>query len=440
MVHGGLRLVGADADGHRRVISESYRGDSIGLLGLLPRVSAPADAYAIRDSTLLRLTRARFEILGRRHPELVVRLAEGVARLGLALLGRQPEWTTWSRPGAMAQNFAVLVPNRDPAFARAAADLARTALQAYRRVGWVTRGSVDAALGEGTSAISLSDARNERVLAYLQGLEQGSEIVLYECDSEAVAWSLRCLRQADRVLVIVRGDVPEHLEEMRAMLQFTLQRGQVPRLDVALVHPQQAEVPRRKPDPWRWLPESARLHHVRMGNRADYERLARTLVRTGVGVVLSGGGAKGIAHLGVLQALEEAKIPVDAIAGTSMGAIMAAGYARGWSASELMVRIPRALQQPNGALRPDHPVAGPARGAEAGAGPAPILRWAEHRGPVAALLLRLHQPQQGRGAGPRLREPLAGGGGQLLDPRDLPTAARGGRPARRRRRDEQLAD
>ena len=44
--------------------------------------------------------------------------------------------------------------------------------------------------------------------------------------------------------------------------------------------------------------------------------------RQSVGLVLSGGGAKGIAHAGVIQALEENGIPIDYIAGTSMGAIV----------------------------------------------------------------------------------------------------------------------
>ena len=46
-----------------------------------------------------------------------------------------------------------------------------------------------------------------------------------------------------------------------------------------------------------------------------------------VGLVLSGGGAKGIAHIGLIKALEENNIPIDYVAGTSMGAIVAAFYA-----------------------------------------------------------------------------------------------------------------
>lgn len=57
--------------------------------------------------------------------------------------------------------------------------------------------------------------------------------------------------------------------------------------------------------------------------------------RPTVGVVLCGGGAKGAAHVGVLKVLEENGIPIDYIAGTSMGAIVGALYAVGYSAAEL---------------------------------------------------------------------------------------------------------
>ncbi|KAJ2161212.1 Nte1p [Coemansia sp. RSA 552] len=64
------------------------------------------------------------------------------------------------------------------------------------------------------------------------------------------------------------------------------------------------------------------------GHRSDFARLARYLCGKSVGVVLSGGGARGIALLGVLQAFEEAGIPVDMIGGTSIGAFMSGLYAQ----------------------------------------------------------------------------------------------------------------
>ena len=57
--------------------------------------------------------------------------------------------------------------------------------------------------------------------------------------------------------------------------------------------------------------------------------------RPKVGVVLGGGGAKGAAHIGVLKHLEEIGIPVDYVAGTSMGSIIGGLYAMGYSPDEL---------------------------------------------------------------------------------------------------------
>lgn len=54
-------------------------------------------------------------------------------------------------------------------------------------------------------------------------------------------------------------------------------------------------------------------------NRSDIRRIARYLTNTAIGVVMSGGGARGYSHVGVLKAMEELSIPVDFIGGTSMG-------------------------------------------------------------------------------------------------------------------------
>ncbi|HXO63181.1 MAG TPA: patatin-like phospholipase family protein, partial [Steroidobacteraceae bacterium] len=57
--------------------------------------------------------------------------------------------------------------------------------------------------------------------------------------------------------------------------------------------------------------------------------------RPRIGLVLSGGGARGVAHVGVLKVLEDMHVPVDAIAGTSMGAVVGGLYASGLSAREI---------------------------------------------------------------------------------------------------------
>src|ERR1700727_1062605 len=58
-------------------------------------------------------------------------------------------------------------------------------------------------------------------------------------------------------------------------------------------------------------------------------------VRPRICLVLSGGGARGMAHIGVLKVLEELKVPIDCIAGTSMGAVVGGLYASGMTAAQI---------------------------------------------------------------------------------------------------------
>ena len=80
----------------------------------------------------------------------------------------------------------------------------------------------------------------------------------------------------------------------------------------------------------RWLePRTVnRHHHVREDNLDDVNRVARLILNRGVGVVFSGGGARGISEIGVYAALLDAGIPIDAVGGTSIGSLVAGGAAR----------------------------------------------------------------------------------------------------------------
>jgi NTE family protein len=71
------------------------------------------------------------------------------------------------------------------------------------------------------------------------------------------------------------------------------------------------------------------------GPTAQTETSTENLVRPRICVVLSGGGARGMAHIGVLKVLEELKVPIDCIAGTSMGAVVGGLYASGMTATQI---------------------------------------------------------------------------------------------------------
>ena len=75
-------------------------------------------------------------------------------------------------------------------------------------------------------------------------------------------------------------------------------------------------------------------------HNANAQQVADSLTRPRIGLVLSGGGAKGFAHIGVLKVIEEAGLPIDYIGGTSMGSIIGGLYAIGYS-PEMMTQLIR---------------------------------------------------------------------------------------------------
>jgi NTE family protein len=78
---------------------------------------------------------------------------------------------------------------------------------------------------------------------------------------------------------------------------------------------------------------------------ADYSESRRDivptkkLVRPKIGLVLSGGGMRGVAHVGVLKALEESHIPIDLIVGSSIGSLVGGLYASGYSTDQLQTLV-----------------------------------------------------------------------------------------------------
>jgi lysophospholipid hydrolase len=72
--------------------------------------------------------------------------------------------------------------------------------------------------------------------------------------------------------------------------------------------------------------------------RNDFARLARRICGKSVALVLGGGGARGCAHIGVIQAMEEAGIPIDIIGGTSIGSFVGGLYARNMDLVSVIAR------------------------------------------------------------------------------------------------------
>jgi predicted acylesterase/phospholipase RssA len=171
------------------------------------------------------------------------------------------------------------------------------------------------------------ELEGHRLAAWCSDLESDYEVVAYQADPEATDWTRACIRQADVLLLVADATSPPELRQVERIAAETREVA-LSRTELVLVHPAWTEDPRGTA---RWLSRRPvdRHHHVRSDRAPDADRVARLLLSHGIGVVYSGGGARGIAEVGVLRALRESNVPVDAVGGTSIGSILAGATARG---------------------------------------------------------------------------------------------------------------
>jgi NTE family protein len=137
-------------------------------------------------------------------------------------------------------------------------------------------------------------------------------------------------RHSDRVVIVVDAARPVDVRPLIDVVLRGIDHLAAPLLELLVIERLDDAV---SGEAHRWhAPAGFRNQlRVREGNLADLRRIARHFTGHSVGLVLGGGGARGLAHIGVLKALDELDIPVDAIGGSSMGAIIGGQSAMGWS-------------------------------------------------------------------------------------------------------------
>jgi predicted acylesterase/phospholipase RssA len=312
VVSGRLRAF-VDAEGGEQPVGDISAGEVVGEMALLSHSPRSATVRAVRDCHLLRLSDADFEKAVHSNPSTLIETARViVARLERSIHGHTPPPT----PRAIA-----VLPAGDgidhQAFAKDLANAlgGRTVL--------VDRQTRDDHAGE-------NDPTEAELAAWLYDTELRSDAVVYASEPGASPWTHRCIRQADRILLVGARAGNPALNDVEQELLAS--RGKTTaRIDLVLLHPQGAPPPSGTA---KWLDrrDVVRHHHVR---GADIRALVRNLTGTELALVLSGGGARGMAHIGVIRALGEAGVPIDLIGGTSFGALVAGWHAIGLDWNEI---------------------------------------------------------------------------------------------------------
>jgi predicted acylesterase/phospholipase RssA/CRP-like cAMP-binding protein len=294
-----------------RRVGDLRRGDTLGELALLTGAPRAASVRALRDSELLAIDRDAFTRL----------LADRTFALGLLeALGRllqQPGAPVTASPRPRVVTLLSL--GELDAWERVVTETERAAARfgATALVGEPPAPEGDAASGYGRA---------------LDSLESAHDLVLLVCSHRApAAWREFCARQADRLVAVApAGAAPP---------PRTAAPGDG--CDVLLVRDARAPATVAT-----WLDAlHPRAHHLvdaRDGRLVDgVRRAVRRVLGRSLGVVLSGGGARAFAHLGVLERLGQAGVVVDRLGGTSMGAYISALLATGMTIDDAIATCRR---------------------------------------------------------------------------------------------------
>jgi NTE family protein len=317
VISGCLGAFFRTGDGHTRLVGRVMAGETVGEMALISGKPRTASVLALRDTEIGRFSKQAFETLLLDHPQAML----SIAKLTVQRLENAQRQQRGKR--SVPKTFTI-VPYDGNVDVRAFAE------------------QLVASLNHGTKTDLVWGVRGSAHTSHwFANIEQANDFVVYAADPGVTTWSRLCMRQADSVLLLTHADAtPGHWPIVRARHES---RATLQRAELVLLHEKGFVTGAAR----RWLDVHPGLAHHHVRHTGDVARLARLLTGRGVGLTLSGGGARGLAHIGVVKALREARVPIDAVGGTSLGAILGAGVAMEWGHEELVERFKRTFVDTN---------------------------------------------------------------------------------------------
>ena len=384
VLNGRLRAILERDDGDMRVVGEYGQGESVGELEVMTESVRPATLHAIRDTELAKFPKSLFNSLALEHPGITIKISKIIAQRMRALIedpvfeqGKDKSYN------ASKQNATSTMNLRTTAILPVTAgvpvvEFGSRLLTALSQIG-VANGVTSlnqAAILNHLGRHAFSRMGKLKLSQYLADLEERYGMLLYIADTNVNSpWTQTCITQADCILLVGLAEGSPSIGEYE---RFLLGMKTTARKELVLLHVERYSPPglTRK-----WLRNRMWIngghHHIQMAFRTnsepahpqikrfgtalkqrvqvlqaeiqkytsrrirqtplysaetpfkgDFHRLARRLCGKSVGLVLGGGGSRGISQVGVIRALEEAGIPIDIVGGTSIGAFIGALYAR----------------------------------------------------------------------------------------------------------------
>ncbi len=325
---GRLPIVIRKDNGEEQVIANAQSPQMVGEFSLITDSRRNATVYASRESMVAFLDKEQFHQYIMQKPKLLA----SVSRM---IVERQQIFSEPTIPDGGNHHIAIL-PLSEGISIKRFVHLLKTEIRYSGKTLAIDSKQFDTLYGKDKAAQTrFSDKFNPSVTAWLDDRESRYKHVLYVADSKWTPWTHRCLNRADRILLIADTRLNPSLTIIEKKLNIMFNpRKHKPRIEYAFLHPAKTKNPRHTKD-WLLPRKMSCYHHIRMDDQSHFARLARRLTGRAIGLVLSGGGARGYVHLGVHRAIEESGVPIDYIGGASMGALLGGTLAQGLSYSSI---------------------------------------------------------------------------------------------------------
>ena len=385
VLNGRLRSVLEGQSGKMNVIGEYGQGESVGELEVMTESTRPATLHAIRDTELAKFPKSLFNSLAQEHPGITIQVSKLIAQRMRDLVEHPlPDRTHEQSHAGSVKTATSTINLRTVGILPVTAgvpvvEFGHRLLNGLQQIG-VMNGVTSlnqAAILNHLGRHAFTKMGKLKLSQYLADLEEKYGLVLYIADTNVNSpWTQTCIAQADCILLVGLAESSPSIGEYE---RFLLGMKTTARKELVLLHAERYCPPGVTRQ---WLKNRVWIngghHHIQMtyrltaagpahprakrfGNalkqrvqvlqaeiqkytsrrirqtplysaqtpfKGDFHRLARRLCGRSVGLVLGGGGARGIAQVGVIKALEEAGIPIDIIGGTSIGAFIGGLYAR----------------------------------------------------------------------------------------------------------------
>ncbi len=324
LLTGNLRALFVAADGKTTPLGEIGRGETVGELALFTGKKRGANVVAIRDSIVAKVSGQVMEEAIGKQPKIALKITRQI-------IERYERMQAMTAPPKIPVSitFIPITPNVD---IKGFIDrLMKIRQENGEDVLLVNHDYIKSHYGE-LNTPDVFQPRGDVSLA-LSELELKHSNLFYVARPPDKAWCHTAIHHSDEVVLIANPDETHTLSNIESELLRGHENLRAP-VTLVLMHDNDRKSPTQTA---KWLAErkSTRHFHIRKSSASDFSRLNRILSGQARGIVLAGGGARGMAHLGVMTALGEYGVEFDFIGGTSAGAIMGSFAAMGVKAEDL---------------------------------------------------------------------------------------------------------